>query len=58
MEGHHYGKSVFTSLQIADALLSRIHTVGRRLNGILGLSLNDGTIKFPVILLEKTISVR
>ena len=30
---------------------------GRRLNGFLGLSLNDGTIPFLVILLDKTVSV-
>ena len=31
--------------------------LGRRLNGFLGLSLNDGTILFLVILLDKTVSV-
>ena len=30
---------------------------GRRLNGFLGLSLNDRTIVFLVILLDKTVSV-
>ena len=30
---------------------------GRRLNGFLRLSLNDGTILFLVILLDKTVSV-
>ena len=33
------------------------HSVGRRLNGFLGLSLNDRTIVFLVILLDKTVSV-
>ena len=33
-------------------------TVGRRPNGFLGLSLNDRTIQFRVILLDKTVSVR
>ena len=32
-------------------------TVGRRSNGFLGLSLNDGIILFLVILLDKTVSV-
>ena len=32
-------------------------TAGRRLNGFLGLSLNDRTIIFLVILLDKTVSV-
>ena len=32
--------------------------VGRRLNGILGLSLNDRTNLFLVILLDKTVAVR
>ena len=32
--------------------------VGRRLNGFLGLSLNDRTILFLVISLDKTVSVR
>ena len=31
--------------------------LGRRPNGFLGLSLNDGTILFRVILLDKTVSV-
>ena len=31
--------------------------IGRRLNGFLGLSLNDRTILFLVILLDKTVSV-
>ena len=31
--------------------------IGRRPNGFLGLSLNDGTILFRVILLDKTVSV-
>ena len=30
---------------------------GRRFNGFLGLSLNDGTILFLAILLDKTVSV-
>ena len=32
-------------------------TLSRRLNGFLGLSLNDKTILFLVILLDKTVSV-
>ena len=32
-------------------------TEGRRPNDFLGLSLNDRTILFPVILLDKTVSV-
>ena len=32
-------------------------TLGRRLNSFLGLSLNDRTILFLVILLDKTVSV-
>ena len=32
-------------------------SLGRRLNGFLGLSLNDGTILFLVILLDWTVSV-
>ena len=33
------------------------HEVGRRPNGFLGLSLNDRTIIFLVILFDKTVSV-
>ena len=33
-------------------------SIGRRLNGFLGQSLNDRTIQFLVILLDKTVSVR
>ena len=36
---------------------SGLRTIGRRLNGFLGLSLNDRTILFQVILLDKTVSV-
>ena len=31
--------------------------IGRRLNGFLGLALDDGTIIFLVILLDETVSV-
>ena len=33
-------------------------SLGRRPNGFLGLSLNDWTLLYPVILLDKTVSVR
>ena len=39
-----------------DNLISPL-LVGRRPNGFLGLSLNDGTILFLVISLDKTVSV-
>ena len=39
------------------AICSCIVTTGRRLNGFLGLSLNDRTILFLVILFHKTVSV-
>ena len=34
-----------------------VHKYVRRLNGFLGLSLNDGTILFLVILFDKKVSV-
>ena len=39
-----------------DFHLFLFQTVGRRPNGFLGLSLNDRTILFLVILLDKTVS--
>ena len=35
----------------------KVKNEGRRLNGLLGLSLNDGTKSLLVILLDKTVSV-
>ena len=44
--------------RIAPFLLKvQEQTEGRRLNGFLGLSLNDGTILFLAILLDETVSV-
>ena len=40
------------------SILLEFLTEGRRPNGFLGLSLNDGTIIFLVILLDMTVSVR
>ena len=48
--GNRKGKSGDTETVQTDRL-------GLRLNGFLGLSLNDGTILFLVILLDMTVSV-
>ena len=39
------------------SILLEFLTEGRRPNGFLGLSLNDGTFLFPVILFDKAVSV-
>ena len=39
-------------------IIFRSPPIGRRLNGFLGLSLNDRTIIFLEVLLDKTVSVR
>ena len=39
------------------AAVPRPRLLGHRLNGFLELSLNDKTILFPLILLDKTFSV-
>ena len=43
--------------QPLDEVEAHHATLGRRLNGFLGLSLNDRTILFIVILLDKTVSI-
>ena len=47
----------FLFLALSPLLSMAVESLGRRLNGFLGLSLNDMTILFLVILLVRTVSV-
>ena len=50
---------IFTTLLLSstESASGRVAVLGRRLNGFLELSLNDRTILFLVMLLDKTVSV-
>ena len=67
--GHLYSTPIITAerygekaaryiIIVACWIVCAYSTIGHRPNGFLGLSLNDSTILFLVILLDKTVSVR